>query len=67
MKFEEIGVLPQDSPNMQEAEQLFFNILEKCRLPVFLLLPAVLKMKSDAKGDEAIFMEHLRGLSAEYE
>ena len=67
LPFDQIGVLPQDSPNMEEAEQLFGNILEKGKLPVYLLLPAVLKMRSDAQGDEELFMEHLRGLSKEYD
>ena len=67
LPFEEWGLLPKGSSHMQEAEQLFFNILEKIQLPAFLLLSAVLKMRSDAQGDEELFMEHLRALSKEYD
>ena len=67
LPFEEWGILPKDSPHMQEAEQLCMNILEKSQLPVFMLLPAVLKMRSDKAGDDDLFMEHLRALSEEYD
>ena len=67
LPFDEIGVLPHGSPIMEEAEQLFGNILEKGTLPVYLLLPVVLKMRSGAKNDEELFMEHLRALSKEYD
>ena len=66
LPFKEWGVLPKGSPYMQEAEHLFMQILEKSGLPVFMLLPAVLKMRSDKDGDDDLFMEHLRALSQEY-
>lgn len=66
LPFDQWGVLPQGSSNTDEAEQLFGNILEKSQLPVYLLLPALLKMRKDHQGDEERFMEHLRALSQEY-
>ena len=67
LPFDQWGVLPQGSPNMDEAEQLFGNILEKSQLPGFLLLSALLKMRSDAEGNEELFMQHLRALSEKYD